>query len=419
VRRLYLQIYLTVLAVLALFAVAWMWAWSAALQPHETRMLDGIARIAAELVPPAGAPQAEVEARLASIADAMLSDVALYASDGSLVAAAGAPIALREIERARAGRTRGKGAYLFHLALPDGRELFARHRFEHGIAKEFGGGALLLAAAVAVGAFPLARRLTRRLERLRARVDALGAGDLAARVEVEGRDEVAALARSFNRAAAHIERLVDAQRSMFAGASHELRSPLTRIRMALELHAQEPRPALREQIERDVAEIDELIGELLMASRLEAAVPPDPTEEVDLLALVAEEAARTGAAVSGEPVVVPTGDTRMLRRMVRNLLENARRHGGGAEVEASVAAGDAASGARAVLRVDDRGPGVPESERERIFDPFYRREGARSEGAGGGVGLGLALVRRIARHHGGDARCIARPGGGTRFEVEL
>ena len=100
--------------------------------------------------------------------------------------------------------------------------------------------------------------------------------------------------------------------------------------------------------------------------------------------------------------------------MIRNLLENAQRYGGGSEVEASVAA----EGARAVLRVEDRGPGVPEPERERIFEPFYRPSGWR-EGPDGGVGLGLALVRQIARHHGGDARCLPREGGGSCFEVWL
>jgi signal transduction histidine kinase len=140
-------------------------------------------------------------------------------------------------------------------------------------------------------------------------------------------------------------------------------------------------------------------------------VPSERSEEVDLLALVAEEAARTQASVSGEAVRVH-GDARMLRRLVRNLLENARRHAAGSAVEASVAA---APGGGARLRVEDRGPGVAEVERERIFERFYRPAGAGSDG----FGLGLALVRQIARHHGGDARCLARDGGGSCFEVEL
>jgi signal transduction histidine kinase len=106
------------------------------------------------------------------------------------------------------------------------------------------------------------------------------------------------------------------------------------------------------------------------------------------------------------------GDARLLRHLLRNLIENARRHGGGG-IEVAVARGE---GGRALVRVDDDGPGVPEPERERIFEPFYRPTGSRETT---GVGLGLALVRRIARHHGGEVRCLARPGGGTRFEVSL
>jgi signal transduction histidine kinase len=417
VRRLYLQIYATVVGVLALFcalaALLWVALWP---EQHDAHMTRGIAEIAAALLPPADRPAQEVRDELARVGAAVLSDLSLYAADGALVAAVGPPIPLPDARRFAFERRADH--YGFHLALADGRTLLVRHAHRHDHGAELAGGALALIAAVALGAWPLVRRLTRRLERLQTQVDALGAGDLAARVEVEGRDEVAALARSFNRAAARIERLVDAQRSMLAGASHELRSPLARIRVALELYTQDPRPALRAQLERDVAEMDDLIEELLLASRLDAAVPRGPIEAVDLLALVAEEAARTGAVVSGDPLLVATDDRRMLRRLVRNLLENAHRHGGGAEVEAAVRRGGA-TGAGAVLRVDDRGPGVPEAERERIFEPFYRREGARSEAAGGGVGLGLALVRRIARHHGGEVQCLARPGGGTRFEVTL
>ncbi len=105
----------------------------------------------------------------------------------------------------------------------------------------------------------------------------------------------------------------------------------------------------------------------------------------------------------------------MLRRLARNLFENAKRHAAGAQVEATV---DPLDGGGARIRVLDRGPGVPEEERERIFEPFYRPAGMR-ESTEGGVGLGLALVRRIARHHGGDARCLPREGGGTCFEVNL
>ena len=148
--------------------------------------------------------------------------------------------------------------------LPDGRWLIARdpdrEHPSHGLAFLLMLG--LLAVAVAIVAHPLARRITRRLERLQSRVDALGSGDLSTRVEVQGKDEVAHLARSFNRAAERIERLVESQKSFFTSASHELRSPLTRIRMAIELIAASERPELRDQIARDVEELDDLIDEL-------------------------------------------------------------------------------------------------------------------------------------------------------------
>jgi signal transduction histidine kinase len=134
------------------------------------------------------------------------------------------------------------------------------------------------------------RRLTRRWSALRLGVEGSGAGDLRARVPVEGRDEVAALATSFNRAADRIEALVGAQRTLLASASHELRSPLARIRVALELMGAE-RPDLRDRVARDIAELDELIGELLLASRLQTVEELDRREDVDLLGLVAEEAA--------------------------------------------------------------------------------------------------------------------------------
>jgi signal transduction histidine kinase len=256
--------------------------------------------------------------------------------------------------------------------------------------------------------------LTGRLERLHRRVDDLGGGDLAARVEVEGKDEIAELAQSFNRAADRIERLVGAQRNLLASASHELRTPLTRMRMAIELMAEDARPEVRERIVRDIAELDELVGELLLASKLDTIDRLEVEEDVELLALVAQEGAPVDASTTGDEIWV-RGDPRMLRRLARNLFENAKRYGAGSPIEARV---EALANGTAQLSIEDRGPGVPEAEREKIFDPFYRPAGIR-ETADGGVGLGLSLVRQIAEHHGGSVRYIAREGGGTRFEVRL
>jgi signal transduction histidine kinase len=411
-RRLYLQIYAAFLGILVLFAViaALIW-WLAHPHAEERRVLDAVAGVFAEMLPPPGAPQAELERAIQKLASDFSADVELRGPDGARLAAAGEPLPALPEDLRESGLLRARGGPpAAALRLPDGRWLLARRTHdEHGL------GWLLviaaLAAAIGVGAYPVARRIARRLEKLRAEVEELGAGDLRARASVEGNDEVAALARSFNRAAARIESLVSAQRGLLASASHELRSPLARIRMAVELLAGDARPELRERAEKDIAELDDLIGEILLASRLDAQVPDLRPETVDLLALVAEEAARTDATASGEPVRV-RGDARMLRRLVRNLLENARRHAAGSAVEASVRAG---ADGLARLRVEDRGPGVPAAERERIFEPWYRPAGL-SEG---GAGLGLALVRQIARHHGGEARYLPREGGGSCFEVEL
>jgi signal transduction histidine kinase len=409
-RRLYLQLYLAFVGIVVLFA-----ALSSALVvalPGDWERMEwaGVAQTAGELLPPAGAPRAELEAALERIGGRFGVDAALYAPTRERIAAFG-PFPEQAPHRLENGWIRHFGPPAIALELPDGRWLLAR---SSGHSQRHAGWLLMLAAlaaAIGIGAYPLARRLARRLERLQARVEALGAGDLAARVVVEGSDEVARLATSFNRAAERIEQLVGAQRRALASASHELRSPLARLRLALELLG-EGRPELVQAAARDISELDELIGELLLASQLDAAARPAPLEPVDLLALAAEEGARVGADVGGDPAPFP-GDARLLRRLVRNLLENARRHGGGTPIQVRV--GARAGGAW--LAVEDRGPGVPAEERERIFEPFYRPAGARESGQG--AGLGLALVRQIAAHHGGHVRCVERPGGGSRFEVEL
>lgn len=273
---------------------------------------------------------------------------------------------------------------------------------------------VLLFAAVALGAWPVVRRLTRRLEALKQGVEAFGAGALHQRVAEDGRDEVAAVGASFNRAAARIEALLQSHKNLLANASHELRSPLTRLKMAVSMLEDTPpeqRAGLRHEIDVNIQELDALVEEVLMASRLDAASTLDRRDPIDLLGLAAEEAARVQAAVQGDDVRLQ-GDERLVRRALRNLLENARRYGGG-EVELTVQR----QGDRVQAQVSDRGPGVPEAFRERIFEPFFRLPGHAEKA--GGVGLGLALVRQIAERHGGSVRCDARAGGGSTFTLTL
>ncbi|MGH7384306.1 MAG: sensor histidine kinase, partial [Candidatus Rokuibacteriota bacterium] len=254
-------------------------------------------------------------------------------------------------------------------------------------------------------------RLTARLERLQAGVESLGAGNLSARVRVEGRDEVAQLADSFNRAAGRIEELVSAHKTLLASASHELRTPLTRIRMAVELLKTDRDPKRKLDLERDIAELDALIEEILLASRLDAVAARDVDEEVDLLALASEECARyEQVALGGQPMTV-RGDPRLLRRLIRNLLENARRHGA---PPVDVRVRDA--GGSVELTVCDHGPGIPDAERNDAFRPFRRLGGPR---VSTGAGLGLSLVQQIARRHGGEARYLGRVGSQSCFVVSL
>lgn len=276
----------------------------------------------------------------------------------------------------------------------------------------------LVGIAVTVGVFPIIRRLLQRLEQLQRSVQRFGEGDLSVRVAEQGHDEVADLARQFNAAAARIETLVQSHKSLLANASHELRSPLTRIRMGLELmQGGAPSPAFRAEIERNIAELDQLVDEILLASRLDAgAADVGTVEPVDLVGLAVEEGVRVDAELQvgdGAPVEVPAV-SKLLRRAVRNLLENARRYSQG-DITLAVTR----EGPSAVLRVCDHGPGVPPAQRERIFEPFYRLPGASERS--GGVGLGLALVRSIAQRHGGSVRCEDRPDGaaGACFVLSL
>lgn len=411
--RLAWKIYLALLAtVLAFFVLSALLFFGVEGPHHSRELLHAASALAVEALPPAEAPRAELRERVTHLAAELGIGLGVFGESGDSLATAGPFVPAPERGAEGAHWVRGRGGSAAAVPLADGRWLVVRGPAgppRHGPPWIL--HLALLAGVLAVGAWPMARSITRRLERVGDRVDALAAGDLTARAPVEGRDEVAQLARSVNRAAERIETLVGAQRTLLANASHELRSPLARLRVAAELVGEGAPAELQERISRDVATLDEAVDELLVGSRLELADASESHENVDLLALAAEEAARVGAEASGEPIEI-FGDARSLRHLIRNLLANARRHGGGGPIDVEVRA---AEDGAPVLAVSDRGPGIPPEERERIFEPFARGRSA----ADGGSGLGLAIVSHIARHHGGDARCLPREGGGSRFEVTL
>ena len=283
--------------------------------------------------------------------------------------------------------------------------------YPHPMARHFHVLLSLLALSIGVAAYPLVRQISRRLERLQHGVESLGAGNLTARVAVEGHDEVARLADSFNRAAAQIEQLVKANKALLANASHELRTPLARIRLAVELLKDSADPRRRAGLEQDIAELDWLVDEILLASRLDTVTASIELQEVDLLALAAEECARYDATqLEGTPGVI-RGDPRLLRRLVRNLLENAARHGvPPTQVRIS------RDPTTTTIMVWDGGRGVAPEEFENVFRPFYRPSDPTRRP---GTGLGLSLVRQIARRHGGEARCDLMPDGRSCFLITL
>jgi signal transduction histidine kinase len=408
--RLYLKFYFALLGSLIVFAIAAGLFWHL-LEGAEDRPGGSVSRLLQNALPASDVTPAGQQAALQALFAGVNVDITLVGSDHATLARVGQALTLPGDADSPVGTHAMRAEGIWMIELSDGRRLFARTPMSASHVATVLGTLLTLALVVGLAAYPVVRRLSTRLERLHVGVESLGAGQLSARVRVEGRDEIARLADSFNHAASRIEALVGAHKSLLANASHELRTPLTRIRLAVELMRHSTDPARAKGLNDDVAELDQLIDEILLASRLDAVTSDDIVEDIDVLALAAEECSRYPEAELDGTAVHLRGDARLLRRLFRNLLENARRHGV-APTQVTLRGIDGG----AQLIVSDSGPGIPAHERERIFAPFFRREGSAGSG---GAGLGLSLVRQIAQRHGGDARCEAAPDGRMRFVVTL
>ena len=276
----------------------------------------------------------------------------------------------------------------------------------------------LLLGVVAVVTWLVTRRALRPVEGIRGEMSAITASqDLARRVpEPDTHDEVARLARTTNETLAALETSVERQRRFVADASHELRSPIASLRTQLEVGAAHPELLDVDGAVADTVRLQELAAGLLLLARLDAGERPGGAR-VDLAALVGEEVSqrRAGRAVVDtrlEPVEV-TGSRGQLARVLGNLLDNAQRHAR-SRVDVAVRA----EGAWAVVEVGDDGAGVPEGERERIFERFVRLDDARARDDGG-AGLGLAIARDVAVRHGGALTVRSSPPGGALFELRL
>jgi two-component system sensor histidine kinase CpxA len=287
-----------------------------------------------------------------------------------------------------------------------------------------------LALVVGLVSFALARYLARPVGALRETTRRLGVGDLTARVggRVAARhDEIGALARDFDAMAARLESLIGSQRRLLRDVSHELRSPLARLGVALELardRAGEGADEPLDRIEREAARLDELIGMLLLLERLESCGPDTEVLSFDLGGLLSEvvDDAAFEAVASNREVLLDEctpcplrGHPELMRSALDNVLRNAVRHT--PEGTAGTAALTVEDGAAEVV-VRDRGPGVPEEHLQSLFDPFSRVADAR-ERATGGVGLGLAITRRAVELHEGSVTVRNHPDGGLEVRIRL
>lgn len=276
-----------------------------------------------------------------------------------------------------------------------------------------GWGALVLVLAV-VGAFLVVARINRPLRELTRAAEQLGRGTTPQRITETGPVEIRTLAQAFNNMAADIQRQDEERALLLAGVSHDLRTPLARIRLALEMLDDRGASELKAGVAQDIGDIDAAIGQFLDFAR------PSDAETViadaDLNALVqsvVERYTRLGKNVQFTPAQLAHLPlrTQAMQRLLTNLIDNALRHGGETiEIKTGL------EGKTVYMEVLDRGPGIPEADAQRMLQPFTRMDHARSSS---GTGLGLAIVDRIARLHGGTIKLLPREGGGLRARVEL
>jgi signal transduction histidine kinase len=400
--------------------------------------------LAAELLPLLDRPE-ELQARLARLHESFEVDLAVYRRDGTMLAQVGRspppPLAAPPagIEHERRGRR-------VRLVVPLGGEQARTEAYLVGAVRLPASGAeilvllLVVLGVLALVSLPLARGLAAPIERVAGAARAFGAGDLGARTGVRRGGELGELALAFDTMAGRIERLVVHERELLANVSHELRTPLARIRVALALAEESDADAgaVRGQLRgigADLAELERLIEDVLTAARLDVRGPASARpllrrESVLLGALLeraserfAREHPRHALSVDVEPAAAAArldADPPLLRRVLDNLLDNAAKYS------------DPESGpvhVRAVLRegserhevevgISDRGIGVEAADLPRLFEPFFRTDRSRARGTGG-VGLGLALSRRVVEAHGGVIEAVSPDEGGLRVSFRL
>jgi signal transduction histidine kinase len=273
-----------------------------------------------------------------------------------------------------------------------------------------------------------ARKLAKPLDELATAARRFGAGDTAARAALERRDELGDVGRAFDEMADRTAAVMLAQRQLMADVSHELRTPLARIRVALELAAEDPVAAkdVLADVGADLDEIDQLIGDILTTARLDtehARLDRRPERIAELAGRAARRFASRHPNRKLETQVKSDGelecDSMLLRRAIDNLLDNAAKYSEpGTAVRLVIDDTVGPRGPGVAIEIVDRGIGMSPEDLERAFTPFWRADSSRTRRTGG-VGLGLALARRIARAHGGDVTLASTLGQGTTARIDV
>lgn len=357
----------------------------------------------------------DMRAELASALGVAVDDVVISSNRG--------PISDRRVFRIVRDRLQSRGEREDHfLVAPfevavrqaDGRwrvvrpeQGFGLNAWQQRIALWF----VLSALAMAPVAYLFARRLSAPIRLFAEAAERLGRDPRAPPVSVEGSAEIAIATQAFNDMQERLRRYVEDRTAMVGAIAHDLRTPLTRLRFRIESAPEE----VRAKMSADIDQMEEMISAALTFVR-DSTKPGErtPLELSSLLESLCDEMAETGADTEverGEKVVLE-GDPVALRRLFTNLLENAVKFGGRARARVF------RQTASVVVEIEDDGPGIPAADAERVFEPFYRREPSRSRRTGG-IGLGLAVVRSVARAHGGDVALMNRAGGGLTARVQL
>lgn len=442
-QRLLSRVYLFGLGVLVLTALAVGLLGRVTIAPpmrEQVRMFAGwiMAGVCAEIREPRERAEAVMRMRQQGH-----GDLALYRPDGMLVlsnASPPPPAPRREhqslIEQGGIGAQPPEMLFFASCAVSDTANpiLHIALRLPGPYQPTAGTGLLLLGAAlgvIALLAIPMARSLARPIESLARAAQLLGSGDLSVRLRSRRRDEVGDLARAFDEMAERIERLRRAEHELLANISHELRTPLARVRVALDLALEGDIARARRcmtEITRDVDDLERLLADLLLAARTDqlarlcaAGVPPLRTSRIAARTLITEARERFAAKhpdrelhveLVGELPVVQ-GDSSLLHRALYNLLDNAAKY---SEDQIELHAEARAGGLHIGIR--DHGIGIDAADLLRLATPFFRTDRSRARDTGG-VGLGLALARRIIEAHGGRLVLDSAPGRGTLVSLVL